>query len=90
VSLTHYLQVSHVQTHLLGMCLQISKGMEYLASKGENCAQRSCCKKLHVSTPTISELLLSTSAVIILQPFSSACDVSSVAMLGYAMQITKI
>jgi len=74
-----------VQTHLLGMCLQISKGMEYLA-KEENCAQRSCCEKLHVSTLTISELLFCTSAVIILQPFSSACDVSSLAMLGYAMQ----
>ena len=27
------LQISHVQTKLLGMCLQISKGMEYLAKE---------------------------------------------------------
>ena len=53
-----------------------------IPSKGENRTQRSYCQKLHVSTPTISELLLCMSAIITLQPISSACAVSSVAVFG--------
>jgi len=59
-----------------------------IPSKGENCAQRSCGQKLHVSTPTISELLLCMSSIITLQPFSSACAVSSVAVFRQGMHIS--